>query len=320
MSSNLFPPLASLRAFAVAGRLQSIRDAATELRVTASAVSHHVRTMEDWLGAPLFVRTARQIRLTEDGHRLSDRLNAAFEDINAALVEAHGQLGAVTIRVSALPLFTSVYLIPRLANLEAQIPGASIEIETSHRVIDFEREPVDIAIRNIHRPTSGLTAYKLMDLRAIPLASPTIAGSLKGPQDLAGATLIHIASRPSGWPDWLAAQGLSGLEGASSISVDTMPAALDLAAHGRGVALGLAPLILDAPQMDKLVVPFPSISVSAGTYFLVHRRHDRANPAVQAFVRWLRSEVRNDADRYARLRFKIDPPPPASSTDAQSGA
>jgi len=318
MSTNLFPPLSSLRAFAVAGRLQSIRDAATELRVSASAVSHHVRAMEDWLGAPLFVRTTRQIRLTEDGHRLSDRLNAAFEDINAALVEAHGRLGAMPIRVSALPLFTSVYLIPRLANLEAQIPGASIEIETSHRVVDFECEPVDIAIRNIHHPTPGLTAYKLMDLRAIPLASPAIAGSLNGPQDLAGATLIHIASRPSGWPDWLAAQGLSGLMGASSISVDTLPAALDLAAHGRGVALGLAPLILDAPQMDKLVVPFPSKSVSAGTYFLVHRRHDRANPAIQAFVRWLRAAIRNDTDRYARLRSKLEPPAPATASDAQS--
>lgn len=318
MSTNLFPPLSSLRAFAVAGRLQSIRDAATELRVSASAVSHHVRAMEDWLGAPLFVRTTRQIRLTEDGHRLSDRLNAAFEDINAALVEAHGRHGAMPIRVSALPLFTSVYLIPRLANLEAQIPGASIEIETSHRVVDFECEPVDIAIRNIHHPTPGLTAYKLMDLRAIPLASPAIAGSLNGPQDLAGATLIHIASRPSGWPDWLAAQGLSGLMGASSISVDTMPAALDLAAHGRGVALGLAPLIFDAPQMDKLVVPFPSKSVSAGTYFLVHRRHDRANPAIQAFVRWLRAAIRNDTDRYARLRSKLEPPAPATASDAQS--
>jgi LysR family glycine cleavage system transcriptional activator len=302
MSSKPLPPLAALRAFAAAGRLQSIRDAANELRVTASAVSHHVRTMEDWVGAPLFVRSARQVRLTAIGRRLSDRLDGAFRDIGLALSEAHSRPGPAIIRVSALPLFTSVYLIPRLANFEAHYPGASIMIETGHRIVDFDRDAVDIAIRNVANSTPGLAAYKLMDLRGIPLCSPTLKPALASPPDLARATLIHIASRPNGWAHWLSAQGLNGLAGASNLTVDTLPAALDLAAHGRGVTLGLDPVIWDAPQMDRLVVPFASSAVSAGAYFVVHRRHDRANPAVQAFVRWIRSEVRADAARYARLR------------------
>lgn len=302
MSAKPPPPLATLRAFAAAGRLQSIRDAANELHVTASAVSHHVRAMEDWLQAPLFVRSVRQVRLTEAGQRLSDRLNAAFRDLNAALDEARSDAGPLTIRLSALPLFTSVFLIPRLARFEARYPAAAIEIDTSHRIVDFDRDAVDVAIRNVGHPTPGLTAYKLMDLRAIPLCSPTLAAGLKAPGDLERATLIHIAARPEGWAEWFSAQGLKGLEARSSVSVDTLPAALDLAAHGRGVALGLDPVVRDAPQMDRLVVPFASTTVSAGTYFLVHRRQDRTNEAVQAFVRWIRQEVRQDAARYSRLR------------------
>lgn len=301
MSAKPPPSLASLRAFAAAGRLQSLRDAARELRVTASAVSHHVRTVEEWLNMPLFVRSARQVRLTEAGRRLSDRLNRAFAELNQALVDARGEAGSSVIRVSALPLFTSAYLIPRLARFEARFPDISIEIETSHRVVDFDSEAVDLAIRNTGRPTPGLTAHKLMDLRTAPLCAPDLATELRSPKDLERATLIHIASRPRGWADWLAAQGLQGVEGRASVMVDTLPAALDLAAHGRGVALGMTPIVWDAPQMEKLVVPFASVPVSAGAYFLVHRRQDRTHETVQAFVRWLRQEVRADAARFARL-------------------
>ena len=301
MSAKTPPSLASLRAFAAAGRLQSLRDAARELRVTASAVSHHVRAVEEWLNTPLFVRSARQVRLTEAGRRLSDRLNRAFAELNQALVDARGEAGSSVIRVSALPLFTSAYLIPRLARFEARFPDISIEIETSHRVVDFDSEAVDLAIRNTGRPTPGLTAHKLMDLRTAPLCAPDLATELRSPKDLERATLIHIASRPRGWADWLAAQGLQGVEGRASVMVDTLPAALDLAAHGRGVALGMTPIVWDAPQMEKLVVPFASVPVSAGAYFLVHRRQDRTHETVQAFVRWLRQEVRADAARFARL-------------------
>lgn len=286
----------------MAGRLQSIRDAAIELHVSPSAVSHHVRAMEDWLGAPLFVRSVRQIRLTEAGQRLSDDLNVAFKGLNAALASAQEAPRPLTIRVSALPLFTSVCLIPRLASFEARFPGAAIEIETSNRVVDFDNDTVDVAIRNIRQPTQGLTAYKLMDLRATPLCSPTLADDLKSPGDLRRATLIHISSRPDGWRKWLSVQGMAELEPRGILTVDTLPAALDLATHGRGVILGLDPLIWDAAQIDRLVVPFASAPVSAGTYFLVHRRHDRSNVAIQAFVRWLRQEVKSDAARFARLR------------------
>lgn len=294
------PSLASLRAFAAAGRLQSLRDAARELKVTASAVSHHVRAVEEWLSTPLFVRSTRQLRLTEAGRRLSDRLNSAFSELNQALLEARGEPGPAIIRVSALPLFTSAYLIPRLVRFEARFPAVSIEIETSHRVVDFDSEAVDVAIRNTGLPTPGLIAHKLMDLRTVPLCAPTLAADLRSPADLERATLIHIASRPHGWAGWMKAQGLEGQEGRTSVMVDTLPAALDLAAHGRGVALGMAPIVWDAPQMERLVIPFSSVTVSAGAYFLVHRRQDRTHETIQAFVRWLRQEVRADAARFAR--------------------
>lgn len=302
MTARPPPPLASLRAFAAAGRLESLKDAARELGVTASAVSHQVRILEDWVGAPLFVRETRQLRLTEPGRRLTARLNQAFGDMDRALAEVRAEETTAVLRISALPLFTSVYLIPRLHRFEARHPGVAIQIDTPNRIVDFDRDPVDLAIRNASRSPGGLTSHKLMDLRAAPLCAPAVAAGLKSPADLTEATLIQISARPDGWRDWLRGQGLEGLEPRGGVTVDTLPAALDLAAHGRGVMLGLDPLVWDAPQAERLVTPFASAPVSAGSYVLVHRREDRSREAIQAFVRWIRQELRADAVRYARLR------------------
>lgn len=304
MTARPPPPLACLRAFAAAGRLESLKDAARELGVTPSAVSHQVRVLEDWVGAPLFVRDVRQVRLTASGRQLSERLNAAFGDIDRALAAVRAAETSTVLRISALPLFTSVYLIPRLHRFEARHPGVSIQIDTPNRLVDFDRDPVDLAIRNAGRAPGALITHKLMDLRAAPLCTPAVAAGLKTRAALVDATLIHLSARPDGWRDWLKAQGLEGLEPRGGVTVDTLLAALDLAAHGRGVMLGLDPLVWDAPQVERLVTPFASAPVSAGSYVLVHRREDRSRETIQAFVRWIRQEIRTDAVRYARLRLR----------------
>jgi DNA-binding transcriptional LysR family regulator len=195
------------------------------------------------------------------------------------------------LRISALPLFTSTWLIPRLAHFEAAHPGISIDIETTNRMVDLDTEPVDIAIRNVDAPTPGFDCHKLMDLRAVPLCTAAIASRVKGPADLAGETLIHISARRDSWPQWLAALGFAALQARAHVSFDTVPAALDAAAHGRGVMLGPGPLVLVAPQAQGLVVPFETPPYSAGAYFLIHRRRDRADARVRAFVTWMKREL-----------------------------
>lgn len=122
------PPLAMLRAFAAAGRRQSLRDAAAELGVTPSAVSHQVSALEAWVGIPLFDRAVRQVTLTKAGRKLSVALNAAFDDMAAALQRVRNEAEPTQLKVSALPLFTNAWLVPRLGRFEAKHPGVSITI------------------------------------------------------------------------------------------------------------------------------------------------------------------------------------------------
>jgi LysR family glycine cleavage system transcriptional activator len=238
--------------------------------------------------------------LTAEGQALAARLAPAFTEIEAALAATGVAAMATRLRVSALPMLTSVWLIPRLQRFQAQHPGVAIEVETGNRLVDLAREGVDVAIRNLPAPQAGLVCRKLLDLRAVPLCSPAMAAALHGPADLAGVALIHISSRPDGWAAWLAAVGQPGLVPRGNLSFDSVTAVLEAAAEGAGVALGLDPLVWQASAARRLVMPFAVPPVSAGCYFAVHRPEDRSRPLVRAFVAWLAAEMAADAPRLAR--------------------
>lgn len=284
------PPLTALRAFHAAGRHGSFREAARALHVTPSAVSHQIRALEEWMGLPLFTRGARRIELTAAGKTFLRETDRAFARIEKAAERLRGR-PASKLKVSALPLITSVWLIPRLSRFEARHPDVVLEIETTNRIADLDRDGVDVAIRNLRAPTPGLVARKLLDVKGVPVCAPELLASLKTPRDLAKQTLIHVTARSGAWKEWLKGAGVEGLKGKRDLSFDTVPAALDAAARGRGVVLGMHPLIWEAPIAKELVVPFAPEVDSVSSYYVVHRRSDGKRPEVRAFVDWLIKEM-----------------------------
>ncbi len=287
------PPLTALRAFHAAGELLSFQEAARQLGVTPSAISHQVRTLEEWLETPLFSRMARRIELTRDGKRFHRAVSAAFADISTAASRVHGGK-RTTLKISALPLITNAWLIPRLASFEEKHPNISLAIETENRIADFERDDVDVGIRNVRAPTPGLFARKLLDIRLVPLCArklATGANALRAPKDLVHHTLIHVSARPDAWGRWLAAVGLPKLKPKRDLRFDTVPAALEAAARGHGVVLGMSPLVWEAPATASLVVPFAPKVEATSSYYVVHRKADRARPEVKAFIEWLTKEM-----------------------------
>jgi LysR family glycine cleavage system transcriptional activator len=282
------PPLNALQAFHAAGVAGSFRDAARALNVTPSAISHRIRALEEWLERPLFARSPRQVTLTREGRALLKTVSAAFTRIaNAA--EALRSTPSTGLRISALPLFTNAWLIPRLERFEKKHPDISLEIETTNRVVDLARENVDIAIRNLRSLPQGLAAIKLLDVRPVPMCTAKIAAQLKTPSDLAEQTLIHLSSRRGVWSSWLRAVGCEGLKSRRKLVFDTMPAALEAAAQGRGVAIGIDGLV---GEWDRtLVRPFVHRVPGDASYYLVHRRGDAVRPEVRAFVGWITAEM-----------------------------
>ncbi|TPQ39534.1 LysR family transcriptional regulator [Bradyrhizobium guangdongense] len=301
MPRDELPAYSTLRAFVAAARCESVRAAADELGVTPSAVSHQIRILEDWVGQQLFLRTGRQIQLTARGRTLFRRLDTAFRTIAEAATTARAGARDRSLRISALPLIASSWLIPRLQGFQElcakEGADVAIEIDTSNALADFETDGVDVAIRSAHRPSPNLISHKLIDLRAVPLCATRVAEEIKRPSDLSRATLIHISARPDGWQNWLAASGNAPVKPRSSLSFDTVPAALEAAAAGRGLVLGLDPIVWDAPIARNLVIPFRTKRVSAGAFFVTYRRRDQSRWIVKSFTAWILQEMQQDKHR-----------------------
>lgn len=293
-------PLAAARVFAAAGRLGSFREAARALEVTPSAVSHQVKALERFVGAPLFERGARHVRLTLAGEELSAALNAAFADIELALTQARAATAPKELKIAALPLFVEVWLAPRLKRFEAAHPNLSLALDTDARVFDLMKGEADVAIRNVPAPTPGLFVRKLIDLRATPLCAPELTAELKTPADLAHASLIAL-NVGRGWREWLAAVGAEEVKPKRTLTFDALPAAIAAAAEGRGVILGLMPFVFSAPGAERLVAPFSTPPQDAGAYFVACRKEDRATGVVSAFIDWIFEEMRADRRRLAAI-------------------
>ncbi|MDX2238987.1 MAG: LysR substrate-binding domain-containing protein [Hyphomonadaceae bacterium] len=307
----------ALRAFREAARTGGFRSAAQALSLTPSAVSHQVRSLERQLGAPLFTRGARTVALTPAGAALYAQLDAAFRQIEAALVSVRAR-GPRTLNISALASFTQTWLLPRVSRFEAQRPGIMLAIETLNRLADFEADGVDVAIRNLRAPPPGLFARKLIDVAPVVLAAPSLG--LRAPADLAGATLIHIAPRIEAWPQWLAAAGVPGLAPSRNLTVDTIPAALEAAAAGQGVALVWSPLAWDTPAAARLEAPFVSPPDLGAAFYVVCQRAARADADIAAFIDWICAEMASDKRRLMRLARLRERGPASQAPDAASGA
>jgi LysR family glycine cleavage system transcriptional activator len=289
MTRDAVPPLEPLRAFIEAGRRLSFLEAARILGLTPSAVSHRIRALEAWAGTALFIRTARQVTLTKAGRALLRDAEAAFGRLAKAGARLRAQDSA--LKISALPLFLNTFLIPRLPRFTARHPDIALQLDATNRIADFGRDDIDVAIRNATSPPTGLAVRKLLDVAGIPLCTPSLAAKLKAPSDLAGMTLIHISARAGGWQRWFKAVGAGEIKAAGDVSFDSIPASLEAAARGQGVALGLDPISRDAARALGLVAPFGSLKSSESAYYLVHRKGDATRPAIRAFSEWLAAEV-----------------------------
>jgi LysR family transcriptional regulator, glycine cleavage system transcriptional activator len=294
-------PLKALAGFRAAARHGSFQSAARDLGLTPSAISHQVAQIEGYLGAPVFVRATRSVSLTPLGRKTmkaADRLFDELERLRAGARPGHA------LKVTALPLFTQVWLMPRIARFNALYPDISVTISTENKVADLSAGEADVGIRNLRTKPAGVVARKLMDIRGIPVCSPALKmgrKALRTPEDLARHTLIQISARPGAWESWFAAQGLTGATPRSTLTVDMVPAALEAAAQGAGIALGMDPLIWDAEVSKGLVRAIDTAPVSDSAYYVCVAKARARDPRIAAFTDWLFQEAARRGKKIAAV-------------------
>jgi LysR family glycine cleavage system transcriptional activator len=283
------PPIAFLRAFSRAAETLSFKEAAAELNLSPSAVSRQIQSLEVHLGVALFRRLNPGLEITAEGRRYLEAVNRVLGELRRAQ-EGFAVPSSGPLRVSALESFTESWLIPHLADFERAHPGIELQVEATLRYADFDRDPVDVAIRFGTGPWADLHSEPIVDLTYFPVCSPTLlAGEspLREPADLRSHTIIHVSQTPDAWDDWLRHAGVAGLKPRRSVTYDHLSIALSAAESGHGVALSSEFLCAPRLSAGRLCVPFEVRVPSPSTYHLVCRPEGLEDPRIVALRDWL---------------------------------
>jgi LysR family transcriptional regulator, glycine cleavage system transcriptional activator len=285
------PPLASLRAFEAAVRLESVSRAADELYVTHGAVSHQIRALEEHVGTPLFTRQGRGVAPTHDGRTLAAAVRAAFEQIETATETVRRRAQSNRLSISSLPSFGARWLMPRIVRFMGKHPEWSIAIDSSPSLTDFARDGVDIAIRFGRGPWPGLEAEWLMDDEYILVASPTLKrGKLPtSPSQLADWPLLPADPEP--WNAWCEAAGIDLARPAKGFAYEDMGVMLQGAIDGHGIMLARRAIAAAELEKGTLVELFGISTPSPSSYWLVWPTEPPLSERATAFREWLHAEV-----------------------------
>jgi LysR family transcriptional regulator, glycine cleavage system transcriptional activator len=282
------PSLSALRAFEAAARLRSFKQAADELAVTATAVSHRIRALEDEIGCRLFVRKTRAVDLTPEGRSLYSAVREGFDTI-ASGVEKLRQRSRPLVRLSTTPAFAAKWLVPRLADFQAQHPRIDIHVHASNRPIDLSAGTIDLAIRYGQGRYEGTRSTLLLQDRFAPVASPTLG--VAGPADLSRRTLIHFDwEQPLpvdlSWAAWARAAQLPELDTEAGIRFSDESHAIQAAVAGQGVALLSLVLIEQELKLGLLETRLEPVLEGLAYYILRPERaiHDSAATIAEAWL------------------------------------
>lgn len=283
------PPLNALRVFEAAARLESFSAAAEELCVTHGAVSRQVGQLESWLGHDLFERIGRRVALNARGRAYLAQIAVALDRIALATSEQLQAGQQQVIRVNAPTTFALRCLLPQLSQFQLANPSLEVRLSTSDEPVELVREAFDVAIRGSEQQPSGYVVSEFLAEVRLPVCSPKLlaAQPIRDVADLARHTLLHTATYPSLWTQWLAASGHLQVVPRNDLHLDHFYLTLQAAIDGLGVAMGPTALVALDVKEGRLVHPFDGPSLPAWRYCSFVQTSRLDDPAINTFLTWL---------------------------------
>lgn len=290
------PPLTAVRTFEAAARHLSFTRAASELHVTQSAVSHQVRSLEAWLGFPLFRRCNREIQLTDEGAAYLPAVRAALNKLRAATESLVHRDYEGLLSISTTESFATHWLISRLPLFLAEHPELDVRITTQNPVDEFGNESdefappwIDVVIRYGRGNWLGLRSIKLFGEEITPVCAPALMRgphSLTDPRNLRHHTLLHDEMQMH-WRTWLLSAGLEEVDASRGPRFSHSHMVITAAVRGLGVALGRTALVEQEVAAGNLVQPYEHRLPAEYAYHLLMRDAAASQPKVSAFQDWL---------------------------------
>lgn len=291
---RLLPPLNALQTFEVTARHLSFQQAAEELDVTPTAISHQIKILEDYLGVSLFRRRPRPLALTEAGNLLYPAVRDGLDRMAVAIAQLQQPPESTTLTVSVTTVFAAKWLVPRLSHFQRTHPDIELRLQTSNDVVDLRKQTVDLAIRYGRSNYPGLAVCKLMSDVFMPVCSPRLLKgkhSIQKPEDLVHHPLlhfewIHFGTDAPDWKNWFKVAGLDTMNPGDGLTFNEESLAIQAAIAGQGVALCSSIHVADDVALGFLVQPV-DVSLAGFNYSAVYLENHPKEALILKFVDWL---------------------------------
>lgn len=295
------PPLQALRTFEVAARYLSFQQAAAQLDVTPTAVSHQIKVLEQDLGILLFRRRPRPLALTPAGEFLYPKVQESFDAIAGAIAQLKEIPEEKELTVTVTPVLATKWLVSRLPRFQQRHPEINLRLHTANEAVDLHSQNIDLAIRYGRGNYPGLAAHPLMSDRFLPVCSPQLLETsppLNQPSDLAHYPLLHFewiyygAEAPN-WSNWLARAGVSNIDANAGMKFNEETVAIQAAMASQGVALCSTIHVADDVKWGFLVHPL-DFGLEGFTYSAVYLHNHPKASLIMKFVDWLTEAAINE--------------------------
>jgi LysR family transcriptional regulator, glycine cleavage system transcriptional activator len=289
------PPLNPLHVFEVAARVGSFTKAAEILRVSPSAVSRQIATLETFLEVRLIHRAREGNALTEAGEVYYRGIAPAFEIITSATDRVTRAHGGAPLNVRVHATFAVRFLIPRLPDFKAEYPDTHVRITTGYGPVDFVREDVDISIQIGSGNWAGTQSRMLFANWEQPMCSSKLfkgGKPIKKIDDLRGYRLLISSNRRSDWRDWLNATGHPNfsLDEIEIIEFPNAMLAYQAASDGLGIVIGQFP-VLGPEFADQSMVCLFDKPIRRGSCYAVWRAEKGLIRKAKEFLSWLERQL-----------------------------
>lgn len=285
----MLPPFAAVRAFDAAARHLSFKDAALELGLTPTAISHQIKQLESLCGQPLFIRHTRKVELTPNGQSFAEAITPAIEAIASAFARLSAAPGRSNVTLGAGPIFSSRWLVPRLSAFWAAHPGIDLRLHHSPLPVWQQMAQLDLAVAWGRGNWPGLQCKPLLRIEVSPVFAPSLLAGEAVPErcdDLLSLPLLH--HRDDGaWRQWFETAGLAPAGSLPGTVFEDANVLLQAALAGRGVALGILQFIGDELAAGRLLRPFDIAMSPEDGYFLIYPEAALKNEASLAVIEWL---------------------------------
>lgn len=295
------PPLSELRAFEAAARHLSFKSAAEELGVTSTAISHQIRLLEEYCGAPLFRRRPRPLKLTDQGTKLFSTVKEGLDSFSIALSAIRGGAQARPLKITATNAFAGRWLVPRLPDWNKTHPSFALEVIGTDDVLDLWSGEADVSIRYARAAPTELVVHELCRDRFYPICSPGLLSKhapVLCPSDILRYKLIHCL-----WPAWnpdaptwrkwsltarLVDPDLPELGDVGDMNFREELHAIEAVISGQGISM-LSDVLVARELREGVLMKALDLSIPGLGFYLVHVPGHPRQALIDAFLSWVRA-------------------------------